>query len=1216
MADEPLGAPPLPLRGLAPDVFVGRREELGWLAGALQDSMSGRPRVVLLRGEAGIGKTRLLQELRRVALRSDVATCLGRAYEDVAIPYLPFEPLFEEISRRALHASPSVTGDLTLVRGLLRGGTERAPRGGGRRGSESRLEALDVFPAASRATLELARRRPTLVILDDLHWADQPSIHLFAHLVFGALDAGLQGPLRLMLVAAHRPLDPTHRLAPVLARIEREAVACTLEVGGLREPELVELVEGMTLARPAQGLISTVSRATRGNPLYVREVILSLAKRGLVHDHHGRLEADATLEDLHVPDQITKAVAARAENLTVECRRALYLASFLGDRFSLQHLASLGGWAEDPLIDLLQDAVRHGFLAMEGDGFAFDHSLVRQAFQADTHARRRRRVHAQIAELLMGEASEVGEPPSREIAHHLIAAGDVATPDRVAHHARLAGDRARDALDHVEASEFYEAALAAAERIPDFPRAERARLHHLAGLMRRDNGDAEGCLSHLDRAIALYETLEDVTGVARATVDQAEARQGMRFVPYGSEVDASHLIEVAERVGDSDPRLRAHVWASTAAIYFTARHPSEARALALRALESGRTLGDPQLCATASGNLAMAEYQCLELREAIESFRQCVAYARDAGDRRKEGHALQRLPLVLTWLGRLAEARAMADQACDLAATIHDWAGRSHAQAVLASVALARGEMDAVARHAHETMTLFRRSSYPWGCALVLPALAAARALRGEWREANDALDALVEPGRVFEEPGPAVRLLTGLQRRLIEVRQGDFSEARAFLATQDAPDLTPWRLDPYALQGVCALAELADRLEHRALAAAVRPIVAEAVERGMLFSAGWVFLLPRILGVLASRLDDWEDAERWFEHANDVARREDAAPELVQTALDHARMLRRRGRPEDDARATALLEEALRLAQTQGFLGLVQEARAAGAERADREVTPAPSEEAGLLPAELAVLHLLARGHGEAAIAEELVLGARTVAERLRSVRAKTRIGDRAEALAYILEHGGKGSLCGPELWSGVPRSGAETETAAGWALPMPRLRVLFVSDMEAMTVLLQRAGDAGAREVLRAHNAIIRDCLRAHAGVELQHTGDGFIAILRSARDAIACAIDVQLALAAWRRAHPEQPLHVRIGLHAGEALPEEGRLIGTAVNATVRICATAKADTILASDAILRFAGDDTCVFVDRGLHPLKGIDAAFRLHEITWSPEGDSPSNGHE
>ena len=226
--------------------------------------------------------------------------------------------------------------------------------------------------------------------------------------------------------------------------------------------------------------------------------------------------------------------------------------------------------------------------------------------------------------------------------------------------------------------------------------------------------------------------------------------------------------------------------------------------------------------------------------------------------------------------------------------------------------------------------------------------------------------------------------------------------------------------------------------------------------------------------------------------------------------------------------------------------------------------------------------------------------------------MRAKTGIRGRAEALAYVVEHAHGAAFEGAELRS-VARRGPRPRPSASWAPPMPGMRVLLVSDMEAMTVLLQRLGDAAAREVLRAHNALIRDCLVAHGGVELQHTGDGFIAILRSPRDGVACAVDVQRALADWRRAHPEQPLHVRIGLHVGEALPEEGRLVGSAVNVAVRICSTAPADAILVSDAIRQLAGDGGFGFVDRSLHALKGIDEPVRLYEVTWPGAPDGPAD---
>src|SRR5262249_5551804 len=147
---------------------------------------------------------------------------------------------------------------------------------------------------------------------------------------------------------------------------------------------------------------------------------------------------------------------------------------------------------------------------------------------------------------------------------------------------------------------------------------------------------------------------------------------------------------------------------------------------------------------------------------------------------------------------------------------------------------------------------------------------------------------------------------------------------------------------------------------------------------------------------------------------------------------------------------------------------------------------------------------------------------------------------------------------------------------------------------------------------QVVHAHNVIVRTCLRQHGGVELQHTGDGFMASFASAAGAITSALTIHHALAEYNRSHAETPIHIRIGLNAGEPLPEEGRLFGAAVHAAARICAQAQGGEVLVSEAVRQLVAGKKFVLVDRGLFVLKGFSEPFRLYTVQW--EGGEAKEG--
>lgn len=164
-------------------------------------------------------------------------------------------------------------------------------------------------------------------------------------------------------------------------------------------------------------------------------------------------------------------------------------------------------------------------------------------------------------------------------------------------------------------------------------------------------------------------------------------------------------------------------------------------------------------------------------------------------------------------------------------------------------------------------------------------------------------------------------------------------------------------------------------------------------------------------------------------------------------------------------------------------------------------------------------------------------------------------------------------------------------------------RPRVLLVTDIVGFTAMVQGLGDAQAQRLIRSHNRLLRACVGAHDGVETAHTGDGMIVSFQSAARALACAVDMQRAVAEYGRAF-HWPLRIRVGLHAGRPLPEEGRLFGLCVNIAVRVCLATDGSRVLLSEAVRQLAGASTLPFIQHGRVALKGIAKPISLHELLW------------
>ncbi|HET8938314.1 MAG TPA: adenylate/guanylate cyclase domain-containing protein [Polyangiales bacterium] len=170
--------------------------------------------------------------------------------------------------------------------------------------------------------------------------------------------------------------------------------------------------------------------------------------------------------------------------------------------------------------------------------------------------------------------------------------------------------------------------------------------------------------------------------------------------------------------------------------------------------------------------------------------------------------------------------------------------------------------------------------------------------------------------------------------------------------------------------------------------------------------------------------------------------------------------------------------------------------------------------------------------------------------------------------------------------------------------------LQVLLVTDLVSFTNLVVALGDFPARQIMRAHNRLLRRCFKDHGGREVTHTGDGMFGAFTSVRRAINCAVAIRDEVAPSNVVSLDAPLQIRIGLHLGEPLPEEQRLFGACVNTAVRICASAEPGTILASEVVRQAAIGHSVEFTDRGSYLLKGLARSMQLYEVAKHAEDDA------
>jgi class 3 adenylate cyclase len=900
--------------------FVDRHAEREWLEERLDDARAGHPQLVLISGEPGVGKSRLMREVQRGATSRGVEVCSGRCRENLDLPYLPFAASLLPRLQLLARDDPALSRYAPVIERLL--GDDGAEPATGTRGEQ---EQTRVFVAVAAATIRLAERLPLLIVIDDLHWADRVSLDLFTHLALEIADTSMREPVPVMLTATYREAaDP--RLANELERLQREEICRPLALHTLAADETGEMVRSLGLSASTRQLEDTVYRVAGGNPLFIENLVHQLAQGD---DRHRDPNAVASIETAG-PREITDAVAARLAELPEAAQEALTVAAVVGDRFDAVAVAAAAGLPEDSVADHFEQAVARGILEPDDGGFRFAHPLYARAAYRRATLARCRQLHLEVATLL--ESRPEPEHHAIEIARHLATAGDRADLATVVRWSRIGGDRAWALLAWDEAARCFEAAANAAARL-EAPPSELAELAYRAGVAHYRNSDPVPSRAYLERAEAAYRAASDPSGVARALTDRTRAE--LTAGRFGTQVALEPLESALADL--EDPALQARLLAQMADALWLQGDVASGREFAERAVAIGAPVGEHEACTRALDALAVMDWLKLRLRDALARLEAARGHTHAADDRWLEGLPLPRIALTQLWLGDIESATQHARRGEECAQVSGDIAERSLGLAVQVALCVGRGDFRAAERAADEAWLASRVSRYGYSASLFLPPLAYARTLRGAYGLAESAVDKLVE-----NDDAELYAEVTWLLRQLVRAHAGQHEEVRHAVYARPERVSAHWPVALGTVGRFAALAEIADLVDVDLSLDRVDAALARAAERGMVLSDGPVLLIDRARAIVARRLGRLDDAEALLRSAMSRATDLGLRPELGRAYLDLARLLS--GSERGDAgEARVLAELALALFDELDMPAFEQQA-ADLMTRLSGEAAPAPA--------------------------------------------------------------------------------------------------------------------------------------------------------------------------------------------------------------------------------------------------------------------------------
>jgi DNA-binding CsgD family transcriptional regulator len=989
---------PLPSNLICP-VTIGRSAELA----SVQEFLARPSGLLLISGEAGIGKSRLVREARTLACERGIRVLEGRCFEaDRALPFAPaldiLHGLVDHVGiAEARRFAGSVAPDLARLLPELSVDSPAIDTEG-MDGETAKRRLMDGF---ARLITGIADEQPLLLIVEDIHWPDVSSLELLLHL------ARRVDRERLFLLLTYRGDEVHPDLEHFLAALDRQRLGNEIRLDCLDTSHVATMMQsilGVDSPVPAN-LLHAICSLTEGNPFFIEEVltVLGAARRIVAAD--GRW-SDEDLRCPSIPRSVHDAVQQRLKSLSDPARDVLTLAAVAGRRFDFDLLHALSGRSEVELLHLMKELVAARLVVEEsGDRFVFRHALTREAIYAGLLDRERRLLHRRIAEAIEGDDLTPLETRLDDLATHSDAAGSwVDALDA----ARRAGIRAASLHAPRAASDQFTRAIKASRALglPPDP-----QLHQERGRAYETVGDFRRALADYELALDLTRTAGDLHGEWRILLDLGLLWASRDYAQAGR--FASLALEVARKIGDL--KLVAHALNRLGNWRLNAEQPRDAIAQhreALAILEAG---GSERDVAETLDLLGMTTAMGADAAGAMAWYARAIELWRGIGDPRGLAASLAGCVMsahtfhtsTIASALRIDDVRVFGEESLALSREIGWRAGESFALWSFCGMTLGAAGNYAVAiratREAFEIASAIEHRQWMTAAHCILGNLyadvghpAAARA------ELEAALALAQHIGSPYWTRSAAAWLASAL------IHGGAYADAAAIL-DRELSEETP--LDTIAGRLLwCAAAELA-------LAQGKPSRTLHMIDRMVMATPGDgsrpVARLEMLRGQALMTLNRLEDATAALATAREEALWSGARPLLWRIEIIRSRVDQARGALDDAnlafATARTLIEE---LASEIADDALREQFQEWACRQLPVAPLPAPPEPVAvntspLTKRELQVAALLTAGLTNRDVGERLYLSEWTIATHVRNILAKLGLSSRAQIAAWAASRG-----------------------------------------------------------------------------------------------------------------------------------------------------------------------------------------------------------------
>jgi len=782
--------------------LVDRVEEMNLLREAVDRAVRGEGSLLFLRGEPGIGKTRLTREMGAYARLRGMNVLHGRCPALLTMTGIPPYVLWSEVIRDYMQASGPE--QLYRVIGFYPAEVSKlVPELRQKLGAVPQSVQIDpeherdrLFEAVSQFITNVSKEAPLLVVLDDLQWTDQSSLLLMHYLARGVSRE------RLLLVGAYRDneVDEKHPLFRVLAELNRERLLQAVPLKRMSLDDVSEMIKQILEQDDVpREFCELAYQKTGGNPFFVEEVIRSLREEQLIFREGNRWKIKE-VSGIEFPETVKGVVEARIGRLDDECRNLLTMASFVGYDFSFKALRGVTGFEENKLVDLLEKMIRMGQIrarVVRGeDACSFADAIVRDVVHEEVSPLMHRRLHNVVGNALETVYDSKIDEHLAELAYQFLEGGDRA---KALDYFLKAGEKAVKVYAHGEASTYFQSALSLLEETEGEPRNKGYVLEKL-GDAKEALGEHGASMKHWTEALSLWKRLDEKEKVARIHRKMAKVLFYMMDDKEKAEEHYQESLKILEALPESVEL--ASLYSDMAWMHWYVGDLDEARSSAEKAIELAEKLNAQDIVADAYRKLGVAvgardpkkgiEYKEKALKIALDN--NCLEVAVGAYN----SYALS-LPRR-KW-------REPLEKGYELAGKIGDIWYRSRIAGNLASYMIHAGNIDKALSLAEETLALARKAGQLANISIGVGTFGHVHWVLGEWEKSQQCLEeswSIAQRLRAFQ-------LMAGIMSHFgwLCVCRGEYVKAVEWFeklsahlekigAERDLPELFPWLISAY----------------------------------------------------------------------------------------------------------------------------------------------------------------------------------------------------------------------------------------------------------------------------------------------------------------------------------------------------------------------------------------------------------------------------------